>query len=70
MTGHKLRHEGLIALVIEGIAVGRIGQSRPNLKYKEQVIKDVGASSYEKTNRMAQDAIKLRRLTPLVQTDP
>lgn len=45
----------MIALVIEGMAEGKIGQGRS--KYIEQIVRDVSGSIYRKMKRMMQDYI-------------
>lgn len=44
MIGHILRHETLLVLLLQIIAVSRIGQGMPRLRYIKLIIRNVGPS--------------------------
>ena len=54
LTGHLMRHEGLLKTIIEGYVDGKRPRGRPRLRYMDQIMKDVGCTTYGEMKRKAE----------------
>lgn len=55
MIGHTLRHNSLLARVIEGKMEGKHTRGRPPLEYMKQIMADFNTTSYYGLKRMAEN---------------
>ena len=54
LTGHLMRHEGILNTIIEGYVAGKRPRGRPRLRYMDQIKEDVGCKTYEEMKRKAE----------------
>ena len=53
--GHILRHDSLLATILEGTLEGRNYRGRPRLNFVTQLVQDLGCKCYVELKRLAQD---------------
>ena len=60
MIGHILRHEGIVRDILEAETGFKRGRGRPRLQYYNQIVTDVGCTSFRQMKRLAQDRVLWR----------
>ncbi|MGP1906500.1 MAG: hypothetical protein ACTS4X_01990 [Candidatus Hodgkinia cicadicola] len=66
LTGHIMRHEDLLKIIIEGYVDEKRPRGRPRLRYKDQIVKDVGCKIYGEVKRTRRES----KSGDLLQTNP